>query len=179
MSAPVLETERLILRGHVRDDYDAELALWNDAGVRRNLLAGAEARPDEVWSRLLRYMGHWAAMNWGYWAIVERKSGRFIGECGFADFKRGLGVDLPEAGWAIRDDASGKGYAREAMRTALAWADERFGATFCIIAADNVRSIKLAQKLGFEIGERIAFKDAETLVCRRMRPARQAGGMGA
>lgn len=172
MSASRLETERLILRGHRREDYDSEFALWNDAGVRENLLRGAAALPHEVWSRLLRYMGHWVAMGWGYWAIEERESGRFVGECGFADFKRGLGVDLPEAGWAIRDDASGKGYALEAMRAVLAWGDERFAATFCIIATENMRSTKLAEKLGYVIGERIDFNGAETLVCRRLRPQR-------
>ena len=152
-AAPVLETERLILRGHTKADLDACAALWGDEEVTR-YIGGRPFARDEVWSRLLRYVGHWQEMGYGFWAITERASGRFIGELGFADFKRALEPsfgDTPEMGWALSPAGHGKGYASEAVAAALAWADARFdgGRTVCMIHPDNGPSLRVAQKAGF------------------------------
>src|SRR3546814_17524593 len=53
--------------------------------------------PEEAWNRLLRYAGHWTLLGYGIFAVVEKASGRFIGETGIADFHRGLGDDFDQA----------------------------------------------------------------------------------
>jgi RimJ/RimL family protein N-acetyltransferase len=37
---------------------------------------------------LLRYVGHWSLLGFGYWILEERATGEFVGEVGFSDYKR-------------------------------------------------------------------------------------------
>jgi RimJ/RimL family protein N-acetyltransferase len=59
---PVLESERLRLRGHRPEDYGNSAALWGDPEVTRSI-GGSPPTREEVWARLLRYAGHWAWMG--------------------------------------------------------------------------------------------------------------------
>src|SRR5262245_44423452 len=94
-SAPVIETERLILRSHRRDDYAALAAMWAEPKVGQFIL-GRPSTAEESWARLLRYIGHWQLMGFGFWALEEKASGDFIGELGFADYARD--IDPPFGG---------------------------------------------------------------------------------
>jgi RimJ/RimL family protein N-acetyltransferase len=67
---------------------------------------------------------------------------------------RDLGPDFddePEAGWMLRPDRHGQGFAGEAMAGVLNWFDRAHGPrrVVCMIDLDNDRSLKLAAKLGF------------------------------
>ena len=78
---PILHTDRLILRPHVIADSADEAALWADPVVTRHILPNP-ATPEESWSRLLRYIGHWQALGYGYWAVTDLQTGAFLGEAG-------------------------------------------------------------------------------------------------
>src|ERR1700728_3292085 len=100
---PVLETERLRLRGHRLDDFTACAAMWADPVVTRHI-GGKPFSEEESWSRLLRYAGHWALLGFGYWVVEEKATGNFAGEIGFANYKRNLEPkleDMPEIGWVF------------------------------------------------------------------------------
>jgi len=78
---------------------------------------------------LLRYAGHWALLGYGYWVAEEKSTGAFVGELGFADYKRDLQPalpEVPEAGWVLMPWAHGKGYATEAVRAIALWGDAHF-----------------------------------------------------
>ena len=165
---PVIETERLILRGHVLEDFEASLALWTDPEVTR-FIGGKPSTTEEVWSRLLRYAGHWSLLGFGYWAITEKATGRFVGEAGFADFRRDIEPTLegmPEIGWVIAPHGHGRGYATEAARAAIAWGDGHFGPgrTACIVAPENGPSIRVAEKCGYREFCRTTYKDKPTIM---------------
>ena len=150
--APTLHTARLRLCAHGPEELDAAHALWSDVAVTRYIGGRAFTR-EEVWARLLRYVGHWAALGYGFWQLRERASGRFVGEVGLADFRRDLSVGLDgvaEAGWVLAPWAHGQGYAHEAMAAALTWAaDHGHARTMCIIDPDNASSLRLAARLGY------------------------------
>lgn len=152
MTARAFTTERLALRPHVAEDFAASLSLWSDPAVTRHI-TGRPSTREEVWARLLRYVGHWNALGYGYWVVTERAGGRFVGEVGFADHRRDMRPALaePEAGWVLVQAASGRGYATEALAGALAWADAamRWPRVACIIAPANVPSVRVARKAGF------------------------------
>ena len=165
---PVLETDRLILRGHRVEDFADCLALWTDPEVTR-FIGGRPSTQEEVWSRLLRYVGHWALLGFGYWVISEKETGRFMGEVGFANFRRVIEPSLdgmPEIGWALAPHSHGKGYATEAARAAIAWGDVHFGPvrTACIIAPENEPSIRVAEKCGYREFQRTTYKDQPTIM---------------
>lgn len=168
--APVLETERLRLRGHMLHDFDALCAMWADPAVVRHI-SGKPSTREESWSRLLRYAGSWALLGYGFWAIEEKASGRFIGEGGFADFKREIepAIDAPEQGWALAPHAHGKGYASEAVAAMLAWGERYFVRRdfICMIAPENTASLRVAEKAGYREFARADYKGSATILLRR------------
>jgi RimJ/RimL family protein N-acetyltransferase len=128
--------------------------MWSDPLVTRHI-GGKPFTEQQTWARILSYIGHWSLMDFGYWAIEERSTAIFIGELGFADFKRNIDPALhgiPELGWALASQVHGKGYATEAVRAVLSWGDKRFdsGQAVCIISPENIPSIRVAEKCGFQ-----------------------------
>lgn len=117
-------------------------------------IGNAPATEEETWHRLLRYAGHWGCFGFGTFAALDRATGRFLGEAGAMDFRRGIGADfgrLPEMGWAFVPDTHGTGIAGEAIRAVLAWMDAGAGraGTVCIINPDNIPSLRLAARIGY------------------------------
>lgn len=171
--APRLETPRLVLRAHEASDFDAVAALWADQRVVRHINGTPSTRADS-WARILRYAGLWSVRGYGYWAVEERATGHFIGEVGLADFARELSPALevtPEAGWVLSPPAHGKGYATEAMRAVLDWADAMLDAPriFCLLAEANEASLNVAQKCGFRALGQADHKGSLTLIWARAR----------
>jgi RimJ/RimL family protein N-acetyltransferase len=175
-AAPVIETERLRLRGHDAADFSDCVALWSDPQIVRYTI-GEPSPPQRTWMRLLGYRGHWALLGFGYWAVQEKESGRYIGELGFADFKRTMKLSLegmPELGWALVRWAHGRGYATEALKAAVAWGDGQFQSrrTVCIIHRENEPSLRVAAKLGYDITLQSPGEAESNLILARERPAR-------
>ena len=170
-AAPVLETARLKLRAHTLDDFAAAAPMWTAPSVSR-YLGGKPLSEEEIWTKLLRYAGHWSLMGFGYWAVEEKATGRFLGELGFADFKRDIQPsrgNTPEAGWIFAPDAQGQGFATEALGAALAWGEPRFdqGRTICLIHPENLVSIRLAEKFGYEEIRRAIYKERPAVIFSR------------
>jgi RimJ/RimL family protein N-acetyltransferase len=168
-SIPVIETPRLRLRAHTFNDYPASCALWSHPEVIRYTL-GKPATPEEVWSRLLRYLGSWAFLGYGYWAVEERETRAFVGEVGLCNLQRELTPplgDLPEIGWVLSPSHQGKGYATEAAKAVLDWSSAAplsARRLACIIHAENGPSLRVAEKLGFLPSYRTTYRDSPTLV---------------
>jgi RimJ/RimL family protein N-acetyltransferase len=174
---PVVETERLRLRGHRIDDFDACAAMWADPVVTR-YFGGKPFSGEDVWTRLLRYVGHWSWLGFGYWAVEEKVTGQFIGDLGFADYKRDLQPSiqgLPELGWVLASHVHGKGYATEAVRAAIDWGTAHFSArrTVCLIHPENRASLRVAEKCGFQESLRTTYKGQPTILFAR--PLGEAG----
>src|SRR5215467_762183 len=93
VEVPILETERLRLRGHHLDDFPHSAALWADPKVTRHI-GGKPFTEEETWTRFLRCIGHWSLLGFGYWVVAEKATGTFVGEVGFADYKRDLKPSL-------------------------------------------------------------------------------------
>lgn len=150
---PTLETPRLLLRARRIEDFDAFAAIWASPGVVR-FVGGATLSREAAWMRFLRQVGHWELLGYGYFAVEDKATGRFVGEVGFQDMRREIVPSiegLMEAGWILAEEAQGKGLAEEAMQAALAWADahgtgDRIA---CIIRPDHAGSLRVAEKLGF------------------------------
>src|SRR5437588_4580464 len=110
VDVPILETERLKLRGHQIDDFPECAAMWADPKVTRHI-RDKPFTEEETWKRLLRFVGHWAVLGFGYWAVLEKQTGKFLGEVGFADYKRDLKPSLagmPEIGWVFASHSHGR-----------------------------------------------------------------------
>jgi RimJ/RimL family protein N-acetyltransferase len=165
---PVLETERLRLRGHGIGDLPLSAAMWADPQATR-FISGRGLSEEESWSRLLRYIGHWSLLGFGYWLVEEKGAGKFVGEVGFADYHRDLTPSLegaPEIGWVPATSAHGQGYASKVVRAVVAWGKEHFGLirTACIIHPENTPSIRVAIKSGYRKHGTAIYKGVASLL---------------
>ncbi|AZO11499.1 MULTISPECIES: GNAT family N-acetyltransferase [unclassified Mesorhizobium] len=172
---PVLETARTILRAHALDDFETYVAMWADPGVTR-FIGGKPRTREESWMRFLRHAGLWSLLGYGFWAIEDKKTGRFAGEAGFHDLKRDIEPSIegvPEAGWALASEAQGQGLASEVVGRIVAWGDEVFGpaSTVCIIDPENGASLKVAERNGYRETLRTTYHEKPTILLKR-----QAGG---
>ena len=168
---PVLETARLRLRGHRPEDHAACAAVWGDAEVTR-FLGGRAFTSEEVWRRMLSWRGLWSMLGYGFWAVEEKGGGRYVGDIGFADFRRELDPSLAgmlEFGWILSPAVHGKGYASEAVAAATAWASQELPQmrAVCIIAPENLASIRVAERAGFREWRRSVYHGAPTIVFTR------------
>lgn len=162
MTARTFDTERLTLRIPTLADFDDSRAMWADAGVAR-YTSGKPLTADEVWSRLLRYVGHWELIGFGTWVAREKSTGRFIGELGFLSAQRGLGPDfddVPEAGWILAPSAQRRGFGTEGMLAAHEWLARTRSPrrTVCMINPANTASIRLAERCGYRTWKEATFK---------------------
>jgi RimJ/RimL family protein N-acetyltransferase len=153
-------------------DFDDVARMWADPVVVRHI-SGKPSTREESWSRLLRYAGHWAAMNFGYWAVREASSGHFVGDVGLSEFRREIVPSLEgsaEAGWVLASWAHGKGYATEAVDAALAWYEGQFGAlrTVCMIAPENDPSLRVADKCGYREFAQTLYKNEPVILLERV-----------
>ena len=169
-AAPTLETARLRLRAHRLADFEPILAMMSDGETMRHI-SGAQPR-EEAWRRMLAGPGCWALLGYGYWVVERLEDGAFLGQAGLADFKRDMEPSiegLPELGYVFARHAHGQGYAGEAVRAIIDWADDTFTPeqVVAIIDADNTPSIRVAERAGFAHRECATYKGAPLLLFRR------------
>lgn len=153
------------------DDLSQSARMWADPAIVRHI-TGTPSTPEQSWFRLLRYIGHWSAIGYGYWVVEEAETLAFVGEVGFGEYRRNIAppIDVPELGWVIASDAQGKGYATEAVRAAIAWGEQNLHEALeiaCIIAPENRASIRVAEKCGFTLACETQYMKLPTLVFRR------------
>jgi RimJ/RimL family protein N-acetyltransferase len=168
---PKLETDRLVLRGFRPDDLDAMTEMWAMPEVVR-YISGVPLSREQSWARLLRHIGMWSVMGFGFWAITEKASGQLVGEAGFHEMRRDMTPsieDTLEAGWGLLPDVHGLGYASEALNAMLPWADANHGSVpvTCIIDPDNTASIRLAERHGFREFARSIYQGSDIVIFRK------------
>lgn len=175
MTAPTLRTERLILRPHGVQDFDDVAALWADPVVVK-YIGSTPNSPEQSWARLLRYIGHWQALGYGYWVVCDRDSGAFLGEVGFANYRRAVAPplpDVPEAGWVLATQAHGRGIASEAVACIHNWADQtqEWAQTVAIFAPEHAASQQVAAKQGYQTSGEATYFGDRILIMSRQKPA--------
>lgn len=168
--APIVEADRLILRAYRIEDFPHMAVAWADPEVTRYI--GRPSPEEESWARFLRNIALWPMLGYGYWAATEKATGRYIGDVGFADFKREIEPSLkgvPEIGWVLARGSHGRGYATEAARAALRWLESALGPqrTVCIINVDNRASVRVAEKCGYREFARTQYKGSVVTMLER------------
>jgi RimJ/RimL family protein N-acetyltransferase len=173
MNVPTLTTARLTMSAPQLSDFEDSRAMWADPLVVKHV-GGRAFTEEESWTRLMRARGLWEVLGYGYWAVRETSTGRYVGEVGFADLRRDLEpslVGLPEMGWVLAAWSHGHGFGTEAVRAGLAWIDQALAPEVvpCIIDTDNTPSIALATKVGFTLKTHANYKGSPIVVMERRR----------
>jgi RimJ/RimL family protein N-acetyltransferase len=148
----IVETDRLRLSPWLFEDFEIMHGLTVDDRMRTFLGPTPSSREDSF-NRLMRSAGCWHYFGWGPFKAVDKNSGEVVGGLGLFRAMRDLGSDFdpfPEAGWTVRAQHWGTGFATEGMRAILDWFDrEHGGRTVCIISPGHTASERIAEKLGY------------------------------
>jgi RimJ/RimL family protein N-acetyltransferase len=157
-----LETERLVLRDWQGDaDWEEFFRVTNTPAVMEwlgGLLdeAGRAKQRDRV-------EGCRARNGFCFWAVERKDDGALLGFCGLkrADAPGSTVTGAMEIGWRLREDAWGKGYAKEAAIGALAAAFGTFGAedVVALTVDGNTASWGLMKRLGMRRREDLDYPD--------------------
>lgn len=146
----ILETERLVLREGTESDADVAflLELLNSKGFIEGIadrgVRTMEQSRDYMRERL---MGSYAQNGFGMWLVIPKGEAAPIGLAGLV--RRDI---LPhvDVGYAFLEHAWGKGYAEEAARGVLQYAQGPLGlGTICaIMNPSNLASRRVLEKIG-------------------------------
>ena len=145
----MIETPRLVLRPWRDADWAPFFAATNTPAVMRWLggvmddagMASARARLE----RYQRDHGH------TFWPVERKADGAIIGFCGLKRSNEAGGPQGEvEVGWRLREDAWGKGYAREAAAASIDHAFRALGApqVLALTVLRNEGSWRLMERLG-------------------------------
>lgn len=156
------ETDRLILRDWREEDWPLFWEGTNTPGVMRWLGGVCDgAKRDAAQQRLLSYErehGH------TFWCVERSGDGAILGFCGLKRSNQAGGpLGMMEVGWRLREDAWGRGYAKEAATASLDLAFDRFDAeeVIAMTVQRNTASWGLMERLGMRRREDLDFDNAE------------------
>jgi RimJ/RimL family protein N-acetyltransferase len=164
---PEILTERLKLRAPRKDDFPAYAAFFASP---RSVHEDGPLTRAAAWREFASAVGLWRLRGYGAWSLEDRASGDYLGEAGIFH-----PAHFPEAeiGWTLVEHAEGRGVAYEAALAVRAYAYARAGLRTLVsyIAETNVRSIRLAERLGARLDPQARRpEDAPCLVFRHPGP---------
>lgn len=143
----VLETERLILRQYTWDDFENLLALLSDPVTMQHYPKPYDEAGTRRWIQW--NLDNYRNYGFGLWAITQKQSGTFIGDCGIT-MQKIDGSWLPEIGYHIHKDHWRKGYGKEAAAAVRDWAFTHtdFQQLYSYMKYTNVGSYSTAAAIG-------------------------------
>ena len=154
---PMLETPRLCMRPRTAADVDDCVAMDSDIEVRRLITPEFRDNFDVTSYRnsLRERVAVDPGQGLGWWTLRSRTNDKmFLGMALLIP----LALEGPEIeiGWRLPRSAWGNGYAAEAAWRIVQYARDQIGLKEIIacINPENLRSIRIASKLGFLLGGR-------------------------
>jgi RimJ/RimL family protein N-acetyltransferase len=134
----MIETDRLILRDWRDSDAEPFERHTNTPAVMRWL---GGVKPPELIHQIVseRFMRWQDELGFTFWVVERKQDGELLGFCGIK-IADDIGSPVQgeyEIGWRLREDAWGKGYAKEAASASL---DHLFN----VIGAERVVSLTVA-----------------------------------
>lgn len=144
-----LHTDRLRLDPPEPSDVAAVLAIVGDPRTVEHNPSDLVSDLAEAEELVGRWIQHWELRGFGYWCVREAGRARLVGYCGV---KRMLARERPVLNliYRFRPEVWGHGYATEAARAAIAWAQTTQPGTTILarVRPDNVASRTVALKAG-------------------------------
>lgn len=143
-----IETPRLVIRSYQESDGDHWLALCNDDEIGRYLPPSDPVTFADYAGALRRRREMEQARGYCLWAVVDRETNAFVGQCGLLPFEPDEA--LTELAYHYLPQAWNKGYATEAATAVLRYGFETVGVDRVVAVVDpnNVGSWRVLEKVG-------------------------------
>lgn len=163
-AAPIIETERLLLREPILADWPSFEAVMTSDRAR---YMGGPFSVAYAWGSFCHGIALWQLYDVGNLSIELRDTRRCIGQI---EINQGPRFPEPELGWQLNGEAEGKGYAFEAAVAMRDWAFQvrKMETLVSYIGDDNARSIRLAERLGATLDHHARPQDPGDLVYRHV-----------
>ncbi len=155
-----LSTDRLIIRSFTRDDIRDYAAIVGDPRVTRYLSNSVPHTLEESSAYIEKILNDEKESGVVRYAVTLKESSELIGFCGFKQI--GESVDF---GWRYGFSHWGRGYGTEAAIAVLEYGIKVLKLTniFSVAMAENIASVKIIQKLGYQEHELVDF-EGKTIV---------------
>jgi RimJ/RimL family protein N-acetyltransferase len=157
-----LVTERLLLRRSRPEDAGAISAYRSDPVVHR-YQGWDRTDPDGVRAEIVEMNGRapGAPGGWIQFSVEDRETNELVGDIGLslADGEPGV----IKIGYTMSPSFQGRGYATEAVGALIDYAFDTLGADIAraYASAENIASIRVAEKVGMQLMERYERQDGE------------------
>jgi ribosomal-protein-alanine N-acetyltransferase len=158
-----LESERLITRFLQTEDSEIWKTFLKNPEATELFPQVFRDDPEEqatIW--IERQQTRYNDNRFGLQAIIEKSSGKFVGQCGLLA-QEVDGIHYTEVGYHVLPEYWGKGYAPEAARLFLNYGFTEFGLEniISIINIHNTKSQRVAQKNGLVRGNQTKWNDID------------------
>lgn len=167
----ILETERLILRHLLPEDFEELFALYSDPEIRRYFPDGTLNRQETKEELEWFLHGHPNYPELGLWATIHKQTNCFIGRCGLLPWTIDGQFEV-EVAYLIDKRYWGQGLGTEAAQAVLAYGFQTLGRPrlVCFIDPQNIASIRVAEKIGMTFEKTSQDPDGIFLVYSQNRP---------
>lgn len=158
----ICETKRCYIREFQMEDLDALYDLYREPHMTDYMEDLYDYEEEAEYERayiknMYRYFGY------GLWLVFKKEDDRLIGRAGIEHHKDSLELEY-EMGYMIRSSLWNQGYATEVCLAILDYAKSIGIETLsCYIEKENLASIHLAEKIGFQYVEEKVKKDTTML----------------
>lgn len=133
-------------------------------------LIGGTREADWSTEYLGNHVRHWERHGLGFYLLHDRSAGAAIGLGGLRTMELD-GVTELEVGYGFVPGHWGRGLATEATQAFLGIAVElaEFATVVAVIHPDNAASVRVIQRLGFDLDRTFQHEQGERLIYRRER----------
>jgi [ribosomal protein S5]-alanine N-acetyltransferase len=143
-----LETERLRIRPLEASDLDAFHGVFGNAEVMRWIPDGPSQDIEQSRARLTALIEQQQASGFSLWAVIERSSGEYVGDCGLMPLE-GTGPEI-ELAYHLDRSRWGRGYVSEAAAECIRYGldDLNLDEIIAVTHPDHFTSRRILEKIG-------------------------------
>lgn len=158
----MLDTERLYLREQTEEDLDRLYEIYSSENITRYMEGLYDNREEELEFTRAYIKNMYQFYGYGVWIVCLKENDEIIGRAGLSN-RMVDGINELELGYVIGEEYQGKGYAVEVCSAICRFAKEWLcaGKLVCFMRKENIPSIRLAKKLGFDYVTEVAVEEGD------------------
>ena len=145
----IIETERLLLREFIPEDFPALFQILSDPETMQHYPQPFDAQRTKGWIEW--NLQNYKEYGFGLWAVILKETNEFIGDCGLT-LQNIDGDILPEIGYHIHKKYWRRGFGSEAAGAVRDWAFEHteYDRLYSYMKYTNIGSYSTAIAIGMK-----------------------------